>query len=128
MSLSQFLAYSAHADFSFPTTRQVETVPAMVLAAGGLWLAALLAGLARRRKLFLGLTLMALFLAMVSCGGGGGGGDDNAAENDSTGLPTGAQSVTVNGLLSGTTYYWRMIARDSHGAATQSAVRTILVQ
>lgn len=118
-TVSQFLVYSPHADFSFPTTRQVETVPAVVMAAGGLLLAALLAGLINRRNFLLGLTLMVLVLEIVACGGGGsGGGDDDSA----------GQSVMISGLVSGQTYYWKLIARDIHGATTQSAVRNILVQ
>jgi bacillopeptidase F len=71
-AVTQFLVYSPHDDFSFPIMRQVETVPAIILAAGGLLLAPLLSGLTYRRKLLLGLIFVALFLAMVSCGGGGG--------------------------------------------------------
>lgn len=121
-AVTQFLVYSPHDDFSFPIMRQVETVPAIILAAGGLLLAPLLSGLTYRRKFLLGLICVALFLAMVSCGGGGGGGDDN------TELPIDTQSVTVNELVSGTTYNWKLVARDSHGATTQSTARHILVQ
>ena len=92
-----------------------------MLAAGGLLLGALLAGLVRRRDLTLALILMVLFLAMASCGGGGGGGGENDNLAD-------AQSTMVSGLIPGVTYYWKMIAVDSHDAETQSAVRTILVQ
>jgi bacillopeptidase F len=121
-TVSQFLVYSPHADFSFATARQVETVPAIVLGAGGLLLGALLAGLARRRDLTIGLVLLMLFLAMASCGGGGGG-----SENEGT-TTEGTQSTSVSGLVSGSTYYWKMVARDSYGAETQSTTRTILVQ
>ena len=120
-AVSQFLVYSPHADFSFSNIQQVETIPAVVLAAGGLLLGALLAGLVRRRDLTLALILMVLFLAMASCGGGGGGGGENDNLAD-------AQSTMVSGLIPGVTYYWKMIAVDSHDAETQSAVRTILVQ
>jgi hypothetical protein len=92
-------------------------------------LGALLAGLARRRYLLTGLVLTILFFALVACGGGGGGGgDDSLGTDDGIDLPADAQSTTVSGLVSGTTYYWKMTARDSHDAETQSAVRTILVQ
>ena len=90
---------------------------------------ALLAGLTNRRNLLLGLTLMVLILEIVACGdGGGGGGDDDSAGNGSTELPIDAQSVMISGLVSGEIYYWKMIARDSHSATTQSAVRNIFVQ
>ena len=127
-AVAQYLVYSPYADFSFPTTHQVETVHAVVLGAGGLLLATLLAGLTHRRNLLLGLTLMVLILEIVACGGGGGGGDDDSAGNGSTELPIDAQSVMISGLVSGEIYYWKLIARDSHGATTQSAVRNIFVQ
>jgi serine protease AprX len=127
-AVAQYLVYSPYADFSFPTTHQVETVHAVVLGAGGLLLAALLAGLTHRRNLLLGLTLMVLILEIVACGGGGGGGDDDSAGNGSTELPIDAQSVMISGLVSGEIYYWKLIARDSHSATTQSAVRNIFVQ
>jgi len=120
-AVSQFLVYSPHADFSFSNIHQVDTIPAVVLAAGGLLLGALLAGLVRRRDLTLALIPMVMFLAMASCGGGGGGGGENDNLAD-------AQSTMVSGLIPGVTYYWKMIAVDSHDAETQSAVRTILVQ
>jgi subtilisin family serine protease len=119
--ISQFLVYSPHADFSFSTTLQVQSVPAAALGAGGVLLGALLAGMVRRRRTFAAWLVMAfLTLAIIGCGGGGGG-DDNA-------LPTGAQSATVSGLTSGATYYWKMVARDSRGAESQTAPRTFLVE
>jgi hypothetical protein len=121
-AVAQFLVYSPHADFSFATTRQVATVPAALLGAGGLLLGALLAGLARRRDLAIGLILVMLIMAIAACGGGGSGGDDDTTTSAA------AQSTSVSGLVSGTTYYWKMVARDSYGAETQSTTRTILVQ
>ena len=117
-SVAQFLVYSSHADFSFSTTREVDTVPAVMLATGGFLLAVLLVMLTRRRGLTSGLVLMALLLLMVACGGGGGGSESSAE----------SQSTTVSGLVSGATYYWKMVARDSHGAETQSVARIIHVQ
>ncbi|MGK2905231.1 MAG: S8 family serine peptidase [Desulfuromonadales bacterium] len=115
-AVSQFLVYSPHEDFSFSTMHQVETIPAAILGGGGLLLGSLLAGLSRRRDLILALILMVLFFAMVACGGG-----ENENQAD-------VQSTMVTGLVSGVTYSWKMMAVDSHGAETQSAVRTILVQ
>ncbi len=117
-SIAQFLVYSPHADFSFSTTREVDTVPAVMLATGGFLLGALLVMFARRRGLTIGLAIMVLLLVMVACGGGGG-----EAES-----PADSQSTTVSGLVSGVSYYWKMVARDSQGAETQSAARIIHVQ
>ena len=117
--ISQYLVYSPHADFSFSTTHQVETIQPSVLATGGLLLGVLLFGQARRRRnSMVSLIVTVLLLAMVACGGGDG--DSDSPEAD--------QSTTVSGLVSGASYYWKMVAMDSHGAETQSATRTILVQ
>lgn len=120
--VSQYLIYSPHADFSFATTKPVETIPASVLGAGGLLLGGLLAGLIRRRNSLLALLLATLIFAIVACNG------PDEPPSDGTGLPENAQSVTINGLVSGTTYYWKMLARDSKGAETESEVRTIIVK
>jgi serine protease AprX len=130
-SISQYLVYSPHADFSnSPPPIQVDTVPAAALGAGGggMLFAGLLAGLVRRRRgLAICLVTAILVLTMVACGGGGSG-DDSAPVGDGSDLPAGAQSTTVSGLTSGVTYYWKMVAIDSHGAESQSAIRTFLVQ
>jgi subtilisin family serine protease len=118
-SVAQFLVYSPHADFSFSTTREVEQVPTVVLASGIFLLGVLCVMAARRRRgMTASLIITTLLLLMVACGGGGGG-SESVIED---------QSTTVSGLASGVTYYWKMTARDSHGAETQSVVRTIHVQ
>lgn len=124
-SIAQFLVYSSRADFSPATSVPVGTVPAAALAAGGLALFALAAGLIRRRKLALLVMISGFLLLMVSCGGGGGGGDGGTDENL---LPADAQSETVTGLVPGTTYYWKMLARDSRGGETESEVRSFVVE
>jgi bacillopeptidase F len=128
-AVAQFLVYSPHADFSFSISREVETVSALLLGSGGLLLATLITGLYRRRNLIPAMILVVLILTIVACGGGGSsGGDDVPTADDETEEPAEVQSTTVSGLIPGTTYYWKMIARDIHGAETQSAVRTIVVQ
>ncbi|MDT8444580.1 MAG: S8 family serine peptidase, partial [Desulfuromonadales bacterium] len=127
-AVAQFLAYSPHADFSFSTPREVETVSAFVLGSAGVLLVTLITGLPRRRNLMLAMILAVTILAMVACGGGGSGGEDVPIADDDSELPAEAQSTIVSGLMPGTTYYWKMIARDIHGAETQSTVRTIVVQ
>jgi hypothetical protein len=118
-SVAQFLVYSRHADFSFSTTREVETIPTVVLASGIVLLGALCVMVTRRRRgMTASLVITTLLLLIVACGGGGGGAE-STAEN---------QSTTVSGLVSGVTYYWKMTARDNHGAETQSVIRTIHVQ
>ncbi|MBE0576909.1 MAG: S8 family serine peptidase [Desulfuromonadales bacterium] len=127
-TVAQFLVYSPNADFSSATTREVETVQAVALSACCLLLGTLIPGLTRRRRnLALVLVFSGLLLTIAACGGGGGG-DDSPVDDGGVVLPAEAQSITVNGLISGTTYYWKIVARDSRGAETQSEVRTVLVQ
>ncbi len=125
-AVAQFLVYSPHADFSFSIPREVEMVSAIMLGSGGLLLVILMTGLLRRRNLMPAVILAVLILTMVACGGGGSSGGDDAG--DETEEATEVQSIVVGGLTPGTTYYWKMVARDIHGAETQSAVRTIVVQ
>jgi len=66
---------------------------------------------------------------LVACGGGGSGessrGDDNVGED--VVLPVGEQSITVSGLIPGTTYQWKMVAKDSLGNESESTVRSFTV-
>ncbi len=126
-AVDQFLVYSADEDFVLATRLQVAGLEAAMLGGGTLLFGGLLAGSipCRRRRLGLQLLLCGLLLGMVACSGGGGSSD--ADEGDETDLPAEAQSMTVTELAAGTTYYWKMLARDSRGAETESAVRTIVV-
>jgi bacillopeptidase F len=120
-AVSQFLVYSSHEDFSAATTLPVDSVTQAMLG-GSLLLGIQLFGLIRRRrKLCLALVLSGLLLAMVACGGGGGGGGNDSEPQPET------QSITVNNFVAGT-YYWKMVARDSRGAETESGVRSFVVQ
>jgi hypothetical protein len=123
-AVTQFLVYSAHEGFFAAKTIQVGTVAAALLGAGGLLPGALLAGLLHRRRRGAALLILALVvLALLACEGGGGGGGDDEQE-----LPAEARSITVDGLASGMTYYWKMVARDSRGAESASEVRTFDVR
>jgi len=123
-TVSQFLVNSPNADFSAATTRKVDTVQAVVLSVCCLLFGTLTPGLTRRRRNFvLVLVFSGLLLTMVACSGGGGR-DDSPVDDGSVALPADAQSITVNGLISGTTYYWKIVAKDSRGAEAQSEVRT----
>jgi len=73
---------------------------------------ALIGGMKRRRKI--ALLVLALAIAgilLVSCGGGGGEG---------TTSPTSEITQTVDGLDSGTTYYWKVVGDDGHGNIVES--------
>jgi hypothetical protein len=88
-------------------------------SAAGLLLAgmALAGGLSRRRKVALLITVLALAgMMLVSCGGG----TDFSLPVDTS---SGQLSQNVSGLQSGTTYYWKVVAYDSKGASSESAVR-----
>ncbi len=123
--VNQSLTVSPHADFSVADTFPVDSVPPaapLVLGASGMLLGALGLAIFRGcRRWMLLLLAASLFLTLADCGGGGGGGGGDTP-------PTNTQTVTLNGFASGVTYYWKMIAEDSRGATTASAVRTFKVQ
>jgi hypothetical protein len=60
-------------------------------------------------------------LLLVSCGGGGGGSVGSGVPSDDTGV-TNEISHTASGLSGGTTYYWKVVARDDKGEETNSSV------
>ncbi|MEJ2471210.1 MAG: hypothetical protein P8Y96_08815 [Desulfuromonadales bacterium] len=127
-SIAQFLVYSTQADFATVTTRQVDSVPAAVQQAAACGLIGLLvAGLLHRRHRWAALLLVAAFLMSLAACGGGGGGDDPAAVDNSP-ILAGTESLTISGLTPGMTYYWKMIARDSRGAESESSVWSFQVR
>ncbi len=126
-TVEQFLVYDTNWGFPSPITVQVEDATVALLGAGGLLLGGLLAGLVqRRRKLAAMLCIAGLLLGLVACGGGGGGGGGGG--DDGPKLPATAQSVTIDDLTPGATYYWKLISRDSQGTETESTTRSFLVE
>ncbi|MEJ2526237.1 MAG: S8 family serine peptidase [Desulfuromonadales bacterium] len=87
----------------------------------------LVAGLLHRRHRWAALLLVAAFLMSLAACGGGGGGDDPAAVDNSP-ILAGTESLTISGLTPGMTYYWKMIARDSRGAESESSVWSFQVR
>ena len=68
-------------------------------------------------------------LTLVACGGGGSG-ESSSVDGNVGGdvvLPEGEQSITVSGLTPGTTYQWKMVAKDSLGNESESTVRSFTV-
>jgi hypothetical protein len=96
-----------------------ENGAAMILL-GGSFLALTLF---RRRRLTFALSLVVLVAWLASCGGGGGGGGSSSSEASVT-----ISSISVDGLQSGTTYYWTVIAEDDRGATTQSDTRSFSIE
>ena len=133
-TVNQYLIYDTNWGFTSPTTVQVDDVGVALLGAGGLLLGGLFYGVAqRRRKVAVILIIAGLLLGLAACGGGGGGG--GGEETDGTGdggddgpVPPTAQSITIGDLIPGTTYYWKMVARDSRGAEDESAVQSFVVE
>jgi CSLREA domain-containing protein len=75
-------------------------------------------GMKRSRKLLLAIPLILMGALFTACGGGGGGGT-------STTTPPGTvaadeATTTVTGLAANTTYYWKVVAEDVHGALAAS--------
>lgn len=51
------------------------------------------------------------------------------AKGSSSPEPSAAiSSISVDGLQSGTTYYWKLIAEDDRGATTQSETRSFSIE
>ncbi len=103
--------------FNNPRTFQDHTA-AMFL--GGSFIALTIL---RRRRLVLLLSLVVLVVWLSSCGGGGGDGGSSRPEPSAT-----ISSISVDGLQSGTTYYWKVIAEDNRGATTQSETRSFSIE
>jgi cytochrome c553 len=112
-------------DQGFASSDSVIPVAAVV-AGGGLMFA--LIGLPlfsqRRHRTMLLLMLLAISTwLMVACDGSSGG--TSAATNTTPVTPvTGTEQATATGLTAATTYYWKVVASDDHGNATESEVRS----
>jgi hypothetical protein len=101
-----------------------------MLGGGGLLLGALIAGFMRRRGcIFVCFIIAAMVVALVACGGGGSGESSSVDGNVGGDVvpPEGEQSITVSGLTPGTTYQWKMVAKDSLGNESESTVRSFTV-
>lgn len=129
-AISQFLVYWEKDNDSSTTTLVVDSVSTVMLGGGGLLLGALIAGFVRRRRyIVVSFIIAAMVVALVACGGGGSG-ESSSVEGNVGGdvvLPEEEQSITVSGLTSGTTYQWKMVAKDSLGNESESTVRSFTV-
>ncbi|RJQ49685.1 MAG: choice-of-anchor D domain-containing protein [Nitrospiraceae bacterium] len=69
---------------------------------------------------------------LISCGGGGGGGGGSGSIANT--IPTGDSEInnentyTISALSAGTTYYWKVVAKDDTGAETSSPIWTFITQ
>ncbi len=80
------------------------------------------AGTKRGKKGLILLIVIALLgtgAVLAACSGGGGGGGPT---------PPAEITYTASGLSSGTTYYWKVVAYDGKGGATDSAVWSFSTQ
>ena len=73
----------------------------------------------RRRRLGVSVSLVVLVVWLASCGGAG----SSSREVSAT-----ISSISVTGLQSGTTYYWKVIAEDDRGATTHSETRSFSIE
>jgi len=107
------------------TGRSGGTLYAGLGAGAGLLLFGMIvSGDARRKKLFLlaGMLILTAVL-LLSCGKGTVSDVDGKVEAD-----TAVLSYTVDGLSPGTTYNWRVVAKDDKGAAALSDVRSFTTE
>ena len=79
----------------------------------------------RLKKPLTTMAIIAFVSGLVACGGGGGGSSDDPD------LPTAAadeRQLDITGLVSATTYYWRVTADDGNGGLTESAINSFTTQ
>ncbi len=129
-AVSQFLVYWEKNNVSSTTTLKVDTISVVLLGGEALLLGGLIAGMIRRRRyLVVSFLIAAMAVALFACGGGGGDESSSGDGSDSVDivLPEEAQSITVSGLTSGTTYSWKMVAKDSLDNESESAARSFTV-
>ncbi len=93
----------------------------LLVLIGGLSLATLSL---KDRKRYL-ILLFLIFFGLANCGDGG---DEGTDEGVNTGTGTGEMSVTIPGLISGRTYYWKVTAKDGNGGETDSEVFNFTVE
>jgi len=92
---------------------------------GGLFsvmIVTLLCGLKNKRNLaLLATSVLLAMILLISCGGGGSGGISGAL------ISSGETESDINysvDLEAGTTYYWKVVAKDGNGGETSSEVRS----
>ncbi|MDO3377802.1 S8 family serine peptidase [Geoalkalibacter halelectricus] len=113
-------------------------------AAGAVLLAAGLAAAGGRRRLAMRVVPAILVAALLfACGGGGGGSDqdgnlglvvviedgeaEQGGDENAEFFPTDdpqVRTLTLTGLTSGATYYWKVVAENARGSQRESEVRS----
>ena len=82
------------------------------------------------RKKLAYIALIVIFAGTTACGDSGGGGDSSSVDSP-PGTPEIAADEIVHsivGLLTATTYYWKVTAIDDQGAVTESATWSFTTQ
>ena len=81
-------------------------------------------GVRDRKKILMPAAMIAIAVTLlISCGGGGGGDGSGGAVTPSNGGGSSNQvSYTVSGLNTGTSYYWKAVAKDGNGGETDSSL------
>lgn len=122
------------ADETFPASCRISYVIPPPLAASGVAAMGLLPlafvfGMRRRRRAIVLPVCLAVLSAVtvMSCGGGGGGGGNVGAPPPPPPVNTDVK-YTVSGLQAGTTYYWKVVARDAKGGEVESAVGSFVTR
>ena len=117
-SMSYKLYVSQNKDFSnctpidVPESGQKHSLP--FADAAGLAISVMAFGISRRKRLALLLVIMSLSIGLASCGGGGGSNGGNPGGGNTN------ISSTVQGLQSGTTYFWKVAANNVTGQSAES--------
>ena len=76
------------------------------------------------KKILMPAAMTAIVVTLlISCGGGGGGDGSGGAVTPSNDGGSSNQVVyTVSGLNTGTSYYWKVVAKDGNGGETDSSL------
>ncbi|MDA8090763.1 MAG: choice-of-anchor D domain-containing protein [Nitrospiraceae bacterium] len=101
-----------------PGSGQKHAIP--LAAAAGLAISSAVMVINRNRRLSLLLGIAVFFMVLGSCSGGGSGDGGGGSSNGGGAGDGGNVSATVQGLQSGTPYYWKIVSTNSAGQSSES--------
>jgi hypothetical protein len=116
------MAHAADGNSGLADKLDFESWIMMLVLLGGLSLTSL-AFKERRRYL---IVLFLIFFGLANCSGGDSGSGESNSEGNGDG--DGAMSMTIPGLISGQTYYWKVTTKDGVGGETDSQVYHFTVE
>lgn len=101
-----------------PGSGQKHAIP--LAAAAGLAISSAVIVINRKRRFSLLLGIAVFFMVLASCSGGGSGDGGGGNSNGGGAGDGGNVSAIVQGLKSGTPYYWKIVSTNSAGQSSES--------